>query len=428
MAAAWRNWSGSVEAQPSRIARPQHRDELASIVRAAARVRVAGAGHSFMPLCATDGVLLQLDALDEKLEVAADGRSAWAPAGWSLQRLTQALWDAGYSLPNQGDVNPQSLAGAIATGTHGTGAHLGSLATFAQAFELMLADGSVVYCSEQDRPELFQAQRLSLGLLGVAVRIRIDVLPAFHLEEKIQRWPLAAVLEQFSTTALAHRHAEFFVFPYADEVILKTLEPAAPDGSFREPWAGEEAVFRGCCALSSALPALTSPLQRQLMKLVRPTRRVGPAHRIFPSERTVRFEEMEYEVPRAAGLTTLWEVIQYVRRRRLPVTFPFEFRWTDGDDLWLSPFNRGPSASLSIHQYARMPWTGLFAQIEPILRAAGGRPHWAKRHTLSATDVFALYPQAQRFVAVRNHIDPAGKFTNAHLAELFSLSNADSSR
>jgi FAD-linked oxidoreductase len=421
MTPLWRNWSGSVTAQPSHLARPTSRAELASIVRAAARVRVVGAGHSFMPLCATEGVLLQLDALDERLQIAADGRSAWAPAGWSLQRLTQALWDAGYSLPNQGDVNPQSLAGAIATGTHGTGAHLGSLATFAQAFELMLADGRVVECDAQQQPELFQAQRLSLGLLGIAVRIRIEVLPAFHLEEKIQRWPLAKTLEQFSATALAHRHAEFFVFPYADTVILKTLEPTAAEGSFREPRAGEEAVFRGCCVLSSAVPTLTGPLQRQLMKLVQPTRRVGPAHRIFPSERTVRFEEMEYEVPRDAGLTTLWEIIQYVRRRRLPVSFPFEFRWTAGDELWLSPFNHGPSASLSIHQYARMPWNELFAQIEPILRAAGGRPHWAKRHTLSARDVFALYPQAARFVKVRDRVDPDGKFTNPHLAELFAL-------
>jgi FAD-linked oxidoreductase len=374
-----------------------------------------------MPLCATDGVLLQLDDLEETLQLASDGRSAWAPAGWSLKRLTQALWDLGYSLPNQGDVNPQSLGGAIGTGTHGTGAHLGSLATFAEAFELMLADGSVVECSAQSHPELFQAQRLSLGLLGIAVRIRVTVLPAFHLEEKIQRWPLAVAVEQFSEVALAHRHAEFFVFPYADEIILKTLQPAADDGSFREPRAGEETAFRYSCEVSRRLPALTRPLQRQLMKFVPASRRVGPAHRIFPSERTVRFEEMEYEVPRAVGLATLCEVIQWVRRRRLPVTFPFEFRWTAADDIWLSPFNQGPCAAISVHQYARMPWTELFAQIEPILRAAQGRPHWGKRHTLTAADVQALYPRASDFVAARQRADPLAKFTNQHLATLFAL-------
>jgi FAD-linked oxidoreductase len=417
----WRNWSGSVQAQPARIARPRTRTELTAIVQQAARARVVGAGHSFMPLCATDGVLLQLDALEETLQIAADGGSAWAPAGWSLKRLTGALWEAGYCLPNQGDVDSQSLAGAIATGTHGTGAHLGSLSTFARAFELLLADGTVVECSAQQHPELFQAQRLSLGLLGIALRIRVTVLPAFHLEEKIQRWPLAAAVEQFAEVALGHRHAEFFVFPYADEVLLKTLEARTDDGSFREPRAGEETVFRYCCEMSRVVPSLTGPLQRGLTKLVRPTRRVGPAHRIFPSERTVRFEEMEYEVPRAAGLTVLRDVMQWVRRHRLPVTFPFEFRWTAGDDIWLSPFHSGPGAAISVHQYARMPWSALFAHLEPILRAAGGRPHWGKRHTLTARDVFTLYPRAERFLAVRKQVDPTGKFTNAHLTELFAL-------
>ena len=391
------------------------------MVQQAEQVRVVGAGHSFMPLCATNGVLLQLDELDSPLEIAADGHSAWAPAGWSLKRVTKALWDLGYALPNQGDVNPQSLAGAIATGTHGTGAHLGSLASFARAFELMLADGSVIECSAGEHAEIFQAQRLSLGLLGVATRIRVDVVPRFHLEERIQRWPLAAALEQFPATALAHRHAEFFVFPYADEVILKTLQPAADDGSFREPRTSDETVFRCCCEVSRAMPGMTRPLQRQLMKLIQPSRRVGPAYRIFPSERTVGFEEMEYEVPRAAGLATLGEAIHWVRKRRLPVTFPFEFRWTAGDDIWLSPFNNGASASISMHQYARMPWTDLFGQAEPIFRAAGGRPHWAKRHTLATSDVFALYPQAERFLAVRRTVDPGGKFTNAHLGELFGI-------
>jgi FAD-linked oxidoreductase len=421
MTPEWHNWSGSVTARPAHIARPRTRAELADIVQQAKQVRVAGAGHSFMPLCATEGVLLQLAELDSPLEIAADGHSAWAPAGWSLKRVTQALWDLGYSLPNQGDVNPQSLAGAIATGTHGTGADLGSLATFARAFELMLADGSLIECSGDQHAELFQAQRLSLGLLGVAVRIRVDVMPRFYLEERIQRWPLAAALERFAATAQAHRHAEFFVFPYADAVILKTLQPVADDGSFREPRASEETVFRCCCEVSRAMPTMTRPLQRQLMKLIQPSRRVGPAHRIFPSERTVAFEEMEYEVPRDTGLATLYEAIQWVRQRRLPVTFPFEFRWTAGDDIWLSPFNHGPCASISMHQYARMPWTDLFAQAEPVFRAAGGRPHWAKRHTWTSRDVFASYPQLERFLAVRRTVDPDTKFTNEHLAQLFAI-------
>jgi FAD-linked oxidoreductase len=417
----WKNWSGSVQAQPAQLAVPRTEDELTAIVRGASKVRVVGAGHSFMPLCATDGVLVDLSALDSPIEVAADGASAWVPAGWSLKRLTAALWERGYSLPNQGDVNPQSLAGAAATGTHGTGVELGSLSTFARAFRLLLADGSVVECSKDERPELFEAQRLSLGLLGIATRIRVSVLPAYHLEERIERMPLAAAIEQFQSVAVAHRHAEFFVFPYADDVIMKTLHPAAEEGELKEPSASDETIFRFCCDVTAAAPAVARVLQRQLMRLVRPSRRVGPAYRIFPSDRTVSFEEMEYEMPRAVGLSALQEAIAWVRKRKLPVAFPFEFRWVAADDIWLSPFNKGPGASISMHQYSKMPWRELLAAAEPIFRANGGRPHWAKRHTLTARDVFELYPNAERFCAVRAQVDPGAKFTNAHLAELFGI-------
>ncbi len=417
----WKNWSGSVHAQPSRVASPRTEDELATIVRGAAKVRVVGAGHSFMPLCATTGALLSLAELDSPIEVTVDGASAWVPAGWSLKRLTNELWERGYSLPNQGDINPQSLAGAMATGTHGTGSELGSLSTFARAFRLMLADGSVVECSKDQRPELFEAQRLSLGLLGVATRIRVSVMPAYHLEERIERVPLAAAIEQFDNMAQTHRHAEFFVFPYADEVIMKTLHPAAEARAFKEASSSDETIFRFCCDVTAAAPAVARVLQRQLMRMVRGSRRTGPAYRIFPSERTVSFEEMEYEMPRGAGLGTLQEAIAWVRKRKLPVAFPFEFRWVAADDIWMSPFNKGPGASISMHQYSKMEWRNLLASAEPIFRGNGGRPHWAKRHTLTTKDVFALYPMAERFCKVRAQVDPAAKFANAHLAELFGI-------
>ena len=175
--AEWRNWSGSVEAHPRAIARPRTEAKLRALVAGASAVRVVGAGHSFMPLCETDGLLLDLADLEGEIVVAPDGKTADCPAGWSLAKLTEALWAKGLSLSNQGDVNPQTLAGAISTGTHGTGKALGSLATFARAFRLVLADGSIVDCDATHEPELFQAARLSLGLLGVMTRITIDVLP-----------------------------------------------------------------------------------------------------------------------------------------------------------------------------------------------------------------------------------------------------------
>ena len=116
----------------------------------------------------------------------------------------------------------------------------------------------------------------------------------------------------------------------------------------------------------------------------------------------------------------LMEAIGRIRRRRLPVSFPFEFRTVAGDDIWMSPMNRGPVASVSMHQYARQDWRPVFAEVEPLFRAAGGRPHWAKRHSLTRADVDTLYPMAERFRGVRRAVDPGAKFLNPHLSELFS--------
>ena len=226
----WHNWSGSVSAQPHAIARPRNESELRAAILSTPRVRVRGAGHSFMPLCETDGTLIDMSDYAAPIEIAADRASAWVPAGWSLARLTEALWKEGVSLINQGDVNPQSLAGATATGTHGTGKDLGSLSTQVTAFELMLADGALVVCDAGHHPDLFQAQRLSLGLFGVATRIRINVLPAYYLEERVEARPLGEMAERWQELAAATRHFEFFVFPYADTVIFKSLHPIAGEG------------------------------------------------------------------------------------------------------------------------------------------------------------------------------------------------------
>ena len=421
--AQWRNWSGSVTARPAQFARPVTEAELSALARDAAQVRVVGAGHSFMPLCATDGLLLDLSALEGEIEVAADRTSVWAPAGMSLAKLTQKLWDAGLSLANQGDVNPQSLAGAISTSTHGTGETLGSLATFALGFRLVTATGEAVECDADRRPDLFQAARVSLGLLGVMSRIRISVVPAFHLKQRLFGARLGEIVERFDEWAATNRHAEFFIFPYSDQAIVKILDPTpAPETAAPLAKDVDESAFRFACELSRAMPFAIPMMQKFLGRMAATaSESVGPAYQVYPSERTIPFEEMEYELPRAAGLDTLRAAIAHIRKRRLPVVFPFEYRVTAADDIWLSPFNRGPCASISMHQYGPMDYAAPFAEIEPIFRAAGGRPHWAKRHTLTARDVADLYPRAADFARVRAAIDPGAKFANSLMRDLFAI-------
>lgn len=416
---AWSNWSGSVSANAA-LARPQSEDELAALVRSAHKLRATGAGHSFMPLCESGELIVSLDDIAGAIHIATDRRTARIPAGWSIRRLTAALWEEGLALGNQGDVNPQSLAGAMATGTHGTGVNLGSLSTFARGFRLVGADGEARWCDADINADLFQAQRLSLGLFGVATEIEVAVVPAFHLAERIEKRRWAEVRESYDELTRQHRHVEFWFFPHSDHVILKTLDPCDPCDPPPTTTDMEEATFRRILDISARLPFLTPPLQRLMMKSGISGRRRGPAHSIFPSDRTLRFEEMEYEMPRAAGLEALEEVVGWIRRGRLPVTFPFEYRVVAADDIWMSPMNAGPVAAISMHQYAKMPWRNLFADAEAIFRGAGGRPHWAKRHTLNRADVAALYPMAGRYTAVRRAADPHGKFLNPHLESLFA--------
>lgn len=420
VASRWSNWSGSVSATPRAVLRPREEQPLRDAVKNSSTVRATGAGHSFMPLCLSDGLIVSLEDLAGALTVAADRQSVRAPAGWSLKRLTAALWDKGLALANQGDVNPQSLAGSIATGTHGTGRELGSLATFARGFRLVLANGEALWCDARTNPDLFQAQRLSLGLFGIATEIEVAVVPAFYLIERIQKKRWEEVRESFDELADLHRHIEFWFFPHADDVILKTLDPTGPCDPPPPATAKEEAAFRRMLNIGKVAPFLVPPLQRMMMRGPMKGRRWGPAHAIFPSERTIRFEEMEYEMPSAVGMDTLDEVVGWIRKRRLPVSFPFEYRVVAGDDIWMSPMNKGPVVAISMHQYAPMPWRRLFVDAEAIFRGNGGRPHWAKRHTLSRGDVDALYPMAERYREMRRSVDPAGKFLNAHLAELFS--------
>jgi FAD-linked oxidoreductase len=420
--AQWRNWSGSVEAHPSAIARPRTEAELARLVAEAQAVRVVGAGHSFMPLCATDGLLLSLDRMEGEVEVAPDRASAWVPAGMPIHRLTTALWAQGLSLANQGDIDRQAIAGALATGTHGTGRTLGALSTQALGFELVLADGSLVACDAQTEPDLFQAQRVSLGALGVMHRVRLSVAPAYRLRETLRPIPLDEVLEAWPELIDRHRHVEFFVFPYADRAMLKTLDPVeAGDDRPASTWL-ETTVLQGACDLAATVPALTPGLQGLLSRGIGAATRAAPAHMIFPSERPTKFEEMEGEIPAAAGPDALRAAIAHVRRRNFPIIFPLEFRIVAADDIWLSPMSGRECVSISFHQYARMPWREAFAAVEAIFLGAGGRPHWAKRHSLVSEDVVRLYPMARRWGEVRRRVDPEGKFLNAHLRDLLAFS------
>jgi L-gulono-1,4-lactone dehydrogenase len=364
----------------------------------------------------TEGTLLRLDALDRVL--AADGERVRVEAGIRLHALSRELLARGLAMPNLGDIDVQSLAGALATGTHGTGARLPILSAQVESVELVLADGSERVLDAGD--ELLAA-RVSLGALGVVVAVTLRCVPAFRLHGVDAPMPLDDVLGALDEHADGAPHFELFTFPYTRTALTRTThrvdEPPRPPGAARR-WLEDVALANGAFAAASMvgrrahrlIPALNRGVTRAAGSAVRQDR----SHRCFASPRMVHFTEMEYAIPRAAAAEMVRAVLAHVEDRRLPVSFPLELRFVAPDDAFLSPACGRETAYIAVHAYRGMPWEW-FRDVERIADAHGGRPHWGKRHFQTAATLAPRYEHWDAFQAVRARLDPDGLFTNAYV-------------
>jgi FAD/FMN-containing dehydrogenase len=389
MSPTWSNWSGSVECAPARFVQPASEQEVAEVVRQAARenrtVRVCGSGHSFVPLCATDDVLISLDRLAGIESVDETRREATIRAGSKLHDIGEPLREHGLALENQGDVDVQALAGAVSTGTHGTGRALGSISTQVAALRLITAEGKTLDIAADDEA-LLAAARVSLGALGVLVAIRMRLVPAYRLHEKLWQEPIDECLARLDERIAATRHYEFFWYPRTDLAHCKALDP------------------------TDAPPDELSGIEGE---------RIDHSYRVFPTVRENRFNEMEYAVPAEQGPACFTAIRRLMLDKHPDVTWPIEYRTVAADANDLSPNFGRPTIALSIHQAIQLDHRAFFADAEPIFRAHGGRPHWGKMHSLRAAELAPLYPRFDHFCRLREQLDPQGRFLNAHLKSLF---------
>ena len=428
-AKTWRNWSGAVVAHPSGFLQPESVDALKAALREASAqgrtVRVVGSGHSFPPLCATDETMVSLEALRGLESVDEGAREAVVWAGTNLRELGTLLASHGLAMENLGDINKQSLGGALGTGTHGTGVELGILSTQAAAMTLVTASGDEVTCSEDASPELLQAARVSLGALGVVTRVRLRLLPAYRLRLTRRNLGLEECLAGLDEARARHRHYEFFWFPHSDRVMTKAMDltDETPHGVGVGRWFSEmvmeNAVFGAVSRACRLRPAWCAPVSRLSAKLASEGVLAGQSHALFATPRLVRFQEMEYAVPVERGPDCLRELSGYITREHLPVHFPVEYRFVRGDDVFLSPAHGGDRAFIAVHQYRGMPLEPYFSGAEAIFRNHGGRPHWGKLHTQTAETLKHLYPRWDDFQRVREQLDPEGRFLNPYLRRLF---------
>ena len=416
----WNNWSGFQTSNPQQIFKPHNIDELKIIVRDHDKIRVAGASHSFTPLVATDATLLSLDHLSGVEHVEQEQCTATILAGTRLYDLDQFLQPLNQSLMQQGDIDQQSLAGAVSTGTHGTGADLYCISGYVEQFELLTASGELLQCSPTENSDIFNAGRVSLGSLGILTKITMQNKPRYKLKEHMKLCPVTDMLTNIQQWKTEHRHIECFVFSHNAQLMLKTLDMTDEEIQPRkESWPSEDGLLTICSEISKAFPSANPYLQKLLGVFVKPTTFIDWSSQIFPTPRNTRFNEMEYQIPVDQGLACLQEILAVMRKHKVQTFFPLEFRFVKGDDIWLSPFYQQDSISISVHQYYKQDPYLLFNVIEPILRKYQGRPHWGKMHTLNHQQLGELYPKWGDFMQIREQLDPSKKFLNPYLQKLF---------
>jgi L-gulonolactone oxidase len=419
----WRNWAGDEHCRPAAIGHPGSTEEISAEVDRAAReglrVGVAGAGHSFSDIACTDGLLIVLDRCQRVLDVDRESGLVRVQGGITIAQLNVHLAEQGLALENLGDIDVQSIAGAISTATHGTGARLRNIPSQVAELTLVLADGSTLECSWERDPELFRAARVGLGALGVVAEVTLRCVPAFTLRGIDAPAPLQETLERFEELALDNEHFEFFVFPHCDVALTRTNnrteEAPRPRGRVTE-YANEVLLtnhaFELFCRIGRRLPSRIPEINRLVTRMAGSSKRVDRSDRIFASPRLVRFTEMEYALPREHTTEAVRRVMEMVEDRGFAVPFPIEVRTVAADDALLSTAEGRESGYVAVHMYRGMEWRPYFKAVEEIMDGLGGRPHWGKRHFQTAATLRPRYPQWDSFQAVRGRLDPEGRFAN----------------
>ncbi len=429
-----RNWAGNEACVPLRVERPGSTDEVAALVGAAhrqqQRVKVIGAGHSFTPAAMTSGVLVSLERMRTVRHVDRERQRVTVEAGITLRALADELDAVGLAMPNLGDINVQSVAGAISTATHGTGRDWGNIATTIVAIELVDGRGEVVWCDETINADLLRVARVGIGALGIVTAVTIQCVPAFNLHACETIEPLDDLLAGFDAFSASADHAEFFWMPGSRRCQVKrnrrTDEPARPPSKLayaRDKYLAENLAFGLVCRVGRRFPSLAPAIAKAVAGAAGERDLIDRSDRVFASPRHVRFVEMEYGVPVEHIPEAVDRVRHLTSRLSFPTLFPIEVRVSAADDIALSTGYGRENGWVAVHQYKGAPYHDYFQGVEAIMDDYGGRPHWGKMHFQTAATLRERYPEWDAFAAQRARLDPDG-----HVPQRLPRSRAGSDR
>lgn len=428
--ARWTNWSRTATSTPREVLSPGAPDQVQAAVLAAVEsgstLKMIGSGHSFTEIATTGGTMLRPDEMRGVLALDEEAMTVTAAAGTQLKVLNATLAEMGLSLHNMGDIAEQTLAGAVSTGTHGSGGVVAAgLAPQLAGFSMVTGTGEHLSANATENADIFEVGRVGLGALGILTSLTFKVEPAFLLQANEQPMTWSALVDGFDELIAENHHVDAHWFPHTDSVLFKgnnrlsaDLSEAEPQGRFRA-WMDEvflsNTVFGVTNRLANRVPSVTPTLNGVAGKLLGAKTYSDLAHKVFVSPRTVRFKEMEYALPYEAGMAALREVRALVDRSEWRISFPVEVRTARADDVPMSTGYGRDSVYLAFHVHVDADHTGYFAGVEEIMKAHGGRPHWGKMNTRTAEDLAPVYPRFDDFLAMRDRLDPHRVFANDYL-------------
>lgn len=426
MTQPWQNWSNNIQAVPQQTVRITSEAQLANTVQQAPRpIRVCGAGHSFSPLLAlTGGTHVHLPGLNEVHLDSTEPLQVRIGAGIRLRDLTPRLNRLGVALDNMGDIDAQTLSGALATATHGTGASLPCYSAMLEEMALIDGLGQRRVLMRNLDPSLFNAMAVNLGTGGILTEVVLRTVPTYRLAKQRFQVGLNDMLDNFHALMHSARHVEFFYITHAGQALGVSSDITDEAVTTRPPDHDQDGLvqLRWATRLLSWAPALRRKVLSHALREHTTEHFVADWFQAFASDRDrIRFNETEYHVPAESAVAALKEIIACVEQKFPQVYFPIEIRTVKADDLWLSPFYQRDSVSIAVHHEAGKPFAALLAAVEPIFARYDGRPHWGKAHTLRASDLRRLYPRFDEAVAVRRELDPKGVFNSPYIQGLLGL-------
>ncbi|WP_417800766.1 D-arabinono-1,4-lactone oxidase [Tenacibaculum sp.] len=427
-----KNWAENVQWNPSAVALPHSENEIQQLVLKAIRcnqkIRVIGSGHSFTSLCSTDEILVTLDNFQGLISIDKEKNQATVKAGTKLSLLGELLFNEGLAMENLGDINVQSIAGAISTGTHGTGVNLKSISNQVIGLKFVNGKGEIIECSTTKNTELFKAAQVSLGCLGIITEVTLQCISTYKLKLQNKKEKLSDVLATLSERNSKNRNFEFYWIPYTNIAWTKTsniVEDSEPDKvNFFNYWTEyilENHVFKLMCEYATIFPSQNKTVANITAASISNVKKVYHSHKVYATQRMVKFHEMEYNIPAEAYQDVFKDVQKIVNSKKFNIHFPIENRWVKGDDVYMSPAYNRDSAYIACHVYNKKDSRAYFAALEEVFKAYDGRPHWGKMNTFNTEDIVRMYPKFTHFMTFRKEHDPENIFVNPYLQKLLGI-------